>query len=142
MLCLNCLFPPVCQSRLGKRGLWLFHLHSGTWAASHHTVPIPVSPQSHASLLPPPKKTEQGYCAFHDLEPTSLSWCKHQAEVGCEPLDEMDLKGQAGHGVAPTSCMAVREKPLGKIIEKFQMKYKSVMTFRILKNLHFFFKPH
>lgn len=34
--------------------------------------------------------------------------------------------------------MAVREKPLGKIIEKFQMKYKSVMTFRILKNLHFF----
>lgn len=50
----------------------------------------------------------------------------------------MDLEGQTGHGVAPTSCMAAHRKPLGKIIEKFQMKYKSVVTFRILKNLHLF----
>lgn len=36
----------------------------------------------------------------------------------------MDLKGQAGHEVSPISCMAVRRKPLGEIIEKFQMKYE------------------
>lgn len=76
--------------------------------------PLPMLPQSHVFLLPPPKKTVWDCWASHNLEATSQSRSKHQAEVDWEPLAETGLKGQTGHGVAATSCMAVYRKPLGQ----------------------------